>query len=219
MTPVIHTVREAVPALFEETPAVRMKQHGTSSLSDAEVVSLITGRSIEESRNLVRGGLFQLSQSDPRFAKSKAAVRLAAALELGRRVAAQAWSEPAVVKTADDIARGLIARHSHKVQEEVGAVYLNGRHAVIREVPAIYRGTLTSALVSCRDVLRIGLELNAAALILWHAHPSGDPSPSAEDMTYTRKLNEACKAVGLDLLDHLIIGTNRYVSMKDRGYF
>lgn len=212
-------IREAVMPLPEETPASRLILHGPEVCSDTEIVSIIMGTSMEAARMHVSDGLYALSQRDARFARTKGAQRLAAALELGRRVAAQAWCHPIPVTTPDDLARGLIARHAHKPQEELGAVYLNARHVVIREVPAIYRGTVNHCVVSCRDVLRIGLALNATALVLFHAHPSGSPEPSTDDMAYTRKLNSACNEVGMELLDHLVLGMNRYMSMKEKGYF
>lgn len=217
------TVREAARPLPDETPRARFLAHGEQALSDAEIVSLVADIPIEEARMVLHGGLRGLSQRDWRFSakdarSKKITVRLAAALELGRRITRQAWSDPEPVRTPDDIARGLLARHSHGAQEELGAVYLNARHVVIREVPAIYRGTVNSATVSTREVVRIGMQLNAVAVIVFHQHPSGLPDPSSDDVLYTRKLAEACKSVDMELLDHLVLGHNRFVSMKSKGY-
>ena len=103
------------------------------------------------------------------------------------------------------------------MQERLGAIYLDSHNRIIRE-REIYIGTLTSATVSPRDVLRFALEENAAGTIVFHNHPSGDPSPSADDLLFTRKLVEAGGVMGVDVLDHLIVGANRYMSLKERGY-
>ena len=114
------------------------------------------------------------------------------------------------------IARSLLVRYAHHVQERLGAVYLDSKNRVLRE-REIYIGTLNSASVSTRDVLRYALEDHAASIIVFHNHPSGDPAPSAEDLLFTRKLVEAGKVLGVEVLDHLILGANRSVSLKQRG--
>src|SRR5437660_1382623 len=91
---------------------------------------------------------------------------------------------------AEVLGHRLIARYSHHVQERVGAIYLDSRNRVLRE-REIYVGTLNSAMVSTRDVLRFALDDHAASLIVFHNHPSGCPEPSAEDLLFTRKLVEA----------------------------
>jgi DNA repair protein RadC len=102
------------------------------------------------------------------------------------------------------------------MQERLGALFLDSKNRLIRE-REIYVGTLNATTVSTRDVVRLALEENAAALIVFHNHPSGDPSPSAEDIAFTRKLNEASRLFGIELVDHLIIGANRFVSLRKRG--
>ena len=110
----------------------------------------------------------------------------------------------------------MIARYSHYLQERLGAVFLDSKNRIIRE-REIYVGTLNAATVSTRDVLRYALQDNAAAVVIFHNHPSGDPAPSAEDLVFTRKMAEAGRLLGVDVLDHLILGANRYVSLKQRG--
>ena len=111
------------------------------------------------------------------------------------------------------LARSLVARYGHHVQERVGAVYLDAKSRVIRE-REIYIGTLNSTTVSTRDILRHAINDHAAALIVFHNHPSGDPSPSGEDLVFTKQLVDAGKLLSIDFLDHLILGINRYVSLK-----
>lgn len=138
-----------------------------------------------------------------------------ARLELNRRLAA-VTDDRDPVRDPEALARSLLARYAHHVQERVGAVYLDAKNRVIRE-REIYIGTLNSAMVSTRDILRFALDDHAAGLIVFHNHPSGDPAPSAEDLLFTRKLVEAGKVLGVDVLDHLILGANRFVSLKQRG--
>jgi DNA repair protein RadC len=98
------------------------------------------------------------------------------------------------------------------VQEEFHALLLNTRHRVVREV-LVTRGILDSALIHPREVFRLAVSEGAAGVILVHNHPSGDPAPSAEDRAVTRQLGEAGRALGIPVLDHVVIGRGRYVSL------
>lgn len=109
--------------------------------------------------------------------------------------------------------------HWSPEQEIMGAAYLDTRHCLIA-AEAVFRGTLTRAAVEPRPILRRGLELHAAGFILWHHHPSGDPSPSAEDLAFTRRLADAAEIVGVRLVDHIIVGdAYRYASLRRQGGF
>jgi DNA repair protein RadC len=99
-------------------------------------------------------------------------------------------------------------------QEEFHALLLNTRHRVLREV-LVTRGTLDSALIHPREVFRHAVAEGAAAVILVHNHPSGDPTPSAEDRAVTRQLAEAGRAVGIPVLDHVVVGRGAFVSLAD----
>ena len=101
-------------------------------------------------------------------------------------------------------------------QEVMGALYLDGRNRAIGHTFS-FLGTLTRASVEPRQLLAAGLLINAAGMIVFHLHPSGDPTPSAEDLAFTRRLDEAGRVVGVQLVDHLIIGDERHVSLRQRG--
>ena len=102
-------------------------------------------------------------------------------------------------------------------QEVMGALYLDTRNRLLAE-REIFRGTLNRAAVEPRPILRQGLALSAAGVILYHTHPSGDPAPSAEDLAFTRRIAEAGEVVGVRLVDHLIICPGeRWVSLRQRG--
>ncbi len=221
--PRVDRVCEAVAPLADELPLHRFFRHGEATLSDAELVSLICDLPLAEARVVLGLGIRAISDRNwrvgPRDLRSrKRAARMAAALELGRRIAGQAWSEPAIVRTADDIARGLIARYGHKFQEHFVCVFLNSRNQVLCE-RVVYVGTMTSALVATREPIAMALQLNAVSIIACHNHPSGDPSPSEEDVKFTRKLYDACDLMNLELLDHVIVSATRHTSMKERGFF
>jgi DNA repair protein RadC len=213
---------------LDERPRERMLKHGPQTLSDAELLAILLGSgtrgksAITVARELLAGGLRELSRREWSNAGRVHGVgsgkwaRIAAALEIGRRVASHLDGERDPVRDPESIARPLIARYSHFLQERLGAVYLDSKNRVIRE-REIYVGTLNSTTVSTRDVLRFALQDNAAAVIVFHNHPSGDPAPSAEDLVFTRKLVEAGRLLGVEILDHLILGANRYVSLKQRG--
>ena len=142
---------------------------------------------------------------------------LVAALEVGRRLAAGAISgrdllnEPSLVKDYLRRARG------DGTQERTGALFLNARNRLLQDDPEIYRGTLDRAVVEPREILKRALLANAAGVILYHNHPSGDPSPSREDRDFTRRLAAAADSVGLRLLDHVVVGREGCVSFREAG--
>jgi DNA repair protein RadC len=120
-------------------------------------------------------------------------------------------NEPALVK---DYLRKVEAAGS---QERTGALYLNARNRLIQDEPAIFLGTLDRAVVEPREILKRGLLCDAAAFIVYHNHPSGDPSPSREDREFTKRLASAADLVGMRLLDHVVVGQEGCVSFREAG--
>ncbi|MFA6954303.1 MAG: DNA repair protein RadC [Thermoanaerobaculia bacterium] len=199
-----------------ETALDRLLRAGVESLSDAELVSLLLDSKIEKARMLVRDGLPAFARTEwtarRHRMRPKQSARILASLELGRRLTiSENRSDP--VRDPVMLARSLVARYGHHVQERVGAVFLDAKSRIIRE-REIYVGTLNSTTVSTRDILRLALDEHAAGIIVFHNHPSGDPNPSADDLLFTKRLVEAGNLLGVDVLDHLILGMNRYVSLK-----
>lgn len=211
----------------DERPRERMARGGAVALSDAELIAILIepGRrgksSLDIGRELVADGLLALARRDWIPGKpvgslgASRVARIGAALELGRRIAAQSTTSSEPVRDPAMIARRLIATYGHRVQETFGAVFLDARHRIISE-REIFVGTLKSATVSPRDVLRYALSDHAAAVILFHNHPSGDPSPSAQDVTFTAKLAGIGDSLGVEVLDHLIVTTSAYLSFRQR---
>ena len=140
-----------------------------------------------------------------------------AALELGRRLVINSVEERPRIRSAADVAALSLPRMRDLPREEFVAFLLDTRHRVI-ETKTISIGHLNASLVHPRELFREGVRRSAAAMILAHNHPSGDPEPSADDVRLTRRLQEAGKLLGITVLDHVIIGDNRYVSMRERGF-
>jgi len=141
--------------------------------------------------------------------------RLAAALELGRRSMAQPEARP-LFQAPGEAARYLLPRYAARPVEVFGVLALDCRHRLIRE-EVVSVGCLTASLVHPREVFALAVSSRAAGLVLFHNHPSGDPEPSAEDLALTRRLAAAGSLMGIEVLDHLILGAGRYVSLKERG--
>lgn len=213
----------------DERPRQRMLLHGPAALSDAEVVALIIepgtrGRSsIDIARELVADGLLSLVRTEwvpgrrvAGLGPSRVA-RIGAALELGRRVAAIPAPDSAPVHDPMSLAARLVPRYSHHMQETFGAVYLDSRNRVLA-VRELSRGTVDRAPAPAREVFRFALQDNAASVILFHNHPSGDTSPSADDETATREILASGKLMGIEVRDHLIIGRHSVLSMKRAGF-
>jgi DNA repair protein RadC len=144
------------------------------------------------------------------------AASLIAAFELGRRCACSRLPEGAALRSPDDVFRYFGARLRRLAQERFIVVLLDGRHRVLGE-EVVSQGTLTASLVHPREVFRPALRASAAALILVHNHPSGDPTPSAEDRSVTERLARAGELLGIRVLDHVVVAERGYVSLREEG--
>lgn len=147
---------------------------------------------------------------------SATAARLSAALELGRRAAAEDWAQDDPIRGPRDVFERLGPLLRDLRQEEFHALLLNTQHRVLRTV-LVTRGILDAALIHPREVFRPAIVECASGVILVHNHPSGDPSPSREDGSVTEQLVSAGRAVGIPVLDHVIIGGGSYVSLAESG--
>jgi len=214
----------------EERPRERLLRAGGRALSDAELVAVLlrTGRrgvsALELAHDVLRDsggllGLLGLSAEAIRrdgLGPAKTATLLAG-LELGRRVARGELPEKDPMTHPEVVARYLFLRFGVRDQEVMGGLYLDTRNRLLAE-SEVFRGTLNRAAVEPGALLKTGLLHGAAGLVVFHTHPSGDPSPSAEDLAFTRRLAEAGRTVGIRLVDHLILGSGRrWVSLRQRG--
>jgi DNA repair protein RadC len=138
------------------------------------------------------------------------------ALELGRRACQLQAEERATLRTPADVAGLVMSRMRFLSRETLRALCLNSRHQLLADVQ-ISVGTASAAVAHPRECFREAVRRNASAVLFVHNHPSGDPAASAEDVALTRKLKAAGELLGIDLVDHVIIGDGRYESMKERG--
>jgi DNA repair protein RadC len=144
------------------------------------------------------------------------AARLVSALELGKRLVSETEEEKPVISSPTDAANLVRYEMSTLEQEELWVILLNTRNRVI-EIEKLYRGSLNSSQVRVGEIFKAAIRRNAATVIVAHSHPSGDPTPSPDDVAITRAIAEAGQLVDTQLLDHLVIGHNRWVSLKERG--
>jgi len=144
------------------------------------------------------------------------AVQIKASLELGKRLMATLPEERLQVRSPADVANLLMLEMSFLEQEELHTVLLDTKNYVTR-TKKIYAGSLNSAAVRVGEVFREAVRANSASIIVAHNHPSGDPTPSPEDVHVTKMIVEAGNLLDINVLDHLVIGRNRYVSLKERG--
>lgn len=142
--------------------------------------------------------------------------RLEAALELGRRAATESGRGDDRIRGPADVWRRMGPALRDLDQEEFHALLLNAQHRVVREVQ-VTRGILDASLIHPREVFRPAVAAGAAAVILIHNHPSGDPSPSAEDRIVTRQLAGAGRTLGIPVLDHVIVGDGRWAALSSEG--
>lgn len=211
-------------------PRERLAYAGPSALSNAELLAIILRVGVG-GENVIRmaerlliqfGGLTGLAQASfeelcQQHGMGEAkATQIKAALELGRRLAVASPQERPQVRGPDDVANLLMLEMGLLEQEHLRTVLLDTKNYIIRVVN-VYTGSLNSAVVRVGEVFREGIRANCASMIVVHNHPSGDPTPSPEDVRVTEMLVEAGQLLDIAVLDHLVIGRNRYVSMKERG--
>jgi DNA repair protein RadC len=145
------------------------------------------------------------------------AATIAAAIEIARRLPAETLGARDLLNEPRLVKEYLRQSQADDSQERTGALFLNARNRLLRNDPEIYRGTLDRAVVEPREILRRALIGRAAGVILYHNHPSGDPTPSREDREFTRRLAAASEAVGVRLLDHIVVGREGCVSFREAG--
>ena len=220
------TVRE-MPT--EERPRERLAAYGPRHLSNTELIAILL-RTGSAGENVISQSSRLLSRFDGLRGLGKATYaelcaekglseaktcQILAALELGRRFVSLSPEERAVINCPEDVVNLLSAEMSTLEQEHLRVLLLNTRNEVTG-VEEIYIGNVNSSVVRPAEVFRPGIRANATSLIVVHNHPSGDPTPSSADVSITRDLVEAGKLLGMELLDHLVIGSsNRYISMKE----
>lgn len=214
----------------QDRPRERLMQVGAGAVSTAELIAIVLrvgvpGENVLRlaERLLIRfKGLPGLSRAtvaelmEVKGIGEAKAIEIKAALELGRRLMASAPEERPKVLSPADAANLLMSEMMFLEQEHLRLVLLDTRNRVL-STPTVYVGSLNTSVVRIGEMFRSAIRENAAALIVAHNHPSGDPSPSPEDVNVTKQAVQAGKLLDIEVLDHVIIGRQRFVSMKERG--
>jgi len=213
-----------------ERPRERLTRVGEGALSTAELLAIIlrTGVGGESVLDMATrllfsyGGLPGLARAscaelraEKGLGEAKTA-QLKAALELGRRMLLAAPEDRFIVRSPADVAQLLMAEMSHLEQEHFQVLYLDTRNRLLGS-ETVYVGSLNASHIRIGEVFRDAVKRNCAAVIVAHNHPSGDPTPSPEDVEVTRQLVAAGNLLDIEVLDHLVIGQQRFVSLRERG--
>jgi len=213
-----------------ERPRERLRDYGADSLATSELLAIIlrTGSAEQSVLNLATsllarngglGGLARLSFADlvreKGVGEAKAA-ELLATFQLAVRLNSLQPGERAYVRSPGDVYALLGGEMGLLDQEHLRVILLNTRNQVLG-VSEVYKGNVSSSLVRVAEVFREAIRQNAPSLIVVHNHPSGDPSPSPDDVVLTKQAVEAGKLLGIDLLDHIVIGDHRHASLKQLG--
>jgi DNA repair protein RadC len=213
-----------------ERPRERLATRGVGGLTSAELIGLVwgsgtRGRSAVDlaadalARHDGLGGLARATDVElatvPGVGVARAA-QLVAAFELGRRLLADWPTARWTIRGPADVAERLILQMGRLEREELRVVMLDTKNHVLR-VATVYQGNVSASLVRVGELFRDAVRLNAAGIILVHNHPSGDPTPSPDDLHLTAEALAAGRLLDIALLDHLVIGHDAYVSLRDRG--
>lgn len=214
-----------------ERPRERLRSLGAGALASRELLAILVGSGGEgRSAFDIAGGLLERGGGSLRRLSTlglggleavagigpAVASRVAAALELGRRLAREGPVERARIAGPRDVYELCAPGMRDLLQEEFRVLLLTTQHSVLREL-LVTRGTLDTSVVHAREVFRVAVCEGASALILVHNHPSGDPAPSPEDREVTRQLAAAGQLLGVPVLDHVVVGDGRYVSFVESG--
>lgn len=213
----------------EDRPREKLIKKGASTLTNSELLAIIlrTGSKKENVINLsnkifTKYNLKTLSRTELNKLKKISGIgkvkasQIMACFELARRLNSFKKNKKPIIKNAKDIVKIFTPEMDTLKKEHFKGIYLNSRKRIIKE-ETIFIGSLNESLVHPREIFQIALNENAAAIILLHNHPSGDPSPSSFDIEITKELIESGKILGIEILDHIILGDNKYTSFKEKN--
>ncbi|MDW8542365.1 MULTISPECIES: RadC family protein [Staphylococcus] len=215
-----------------QKPRERLLNNGPAHLSDGELLAILinTGRkgfsSLDIANELLKSveslkQLKALSINDLNKVKGIGlykALILKAAFELGERMHSGSLDEKIQITSPQDVANFMMGKMEHLTQEKFIVLFLNSKNVVIKQ-KTIFIGTLNSSIVHPREIFSEAIKCASNAIVVLHNHPSGDTTPSKEDIRTTDRLRECGEILGIDLLDHIIIGDHTYMSMVEDGYF
>lgn len=213
-----------------DRPREKLLRLGPAGLGDNELLAVVIGSGVRDADALVVanrlldccGGLHRLTRAGvdglrqvTGIGEARAA-RVVAAVELGRRTLVRGGVERPRLGTPRQLAAFLLPEHGARAVEQFGIVMLDTRHRVIR-TKVVSVGSLDSTVVHPREVFREATAASASAIVLFHNHPSGDPTPSADDLRLTARMVSAGALMGIEVLDHVILADARYYSLVEAG--
>lgn len=212
-----------------DRPRERLLKEGAQSLSTVELIMVLLGtgtaelpvqRMAEEVLSRYRHKPFaQVTAAELksiRGLKDAKAATILAAVELGRRLQQESAPKRLRIGHPEDAAAHIMPKFRHAQEERFGVLLLTRKYDIMG-FWKLSEGGLTATVVDVGKVFRCAMEHNAAAIILCHNHPSGDPAPSAEDLAMTARLVEAGQLMGIDIIDHIIVGDDKFISLKEQG--
>ena len=213
-----------------DRPREKLDRLGSSALGDNELLAVVLGHGLRRASALdianrvlaVSGGVHGLTRVSQgqllgvRGVGATNAARIVAAVELGRRTLSRPPAERTLLRSPRDVAAYLLPRYGARSVEQFGVVMLDTKHRVIRAT-VLSVGTIDASLVHPREVFRAAAVGGATALVLFHNHPSGDPTPSLDDVELTERMVQAGSLMGIEVLDHVVLGDVKYFSFKEGG--
>jgi DNA repair protein RadC len=214
----------------EERPRERLARLGAQSLTNAELIAILLRVGVE-GENAVQvgqrllqtfGGISGLHRVDFREACAEHGLgpakvsQIKAAIELGRRLTLESPEEKPAIHSPADAAALVQFEMSALEQEELRVMLLDTRNRV-QDILPVYRGSVNSSQVRIGELFKVAIRRNATSLVVIHNHPSGDPTPSPDDIAITRGIVQAGKLLDVEVLDHIVIGQGKFVSLKERG--
>lgn len=214
----------------EDRPRERMLHFGAHALSNSELIAILlrTGTIAESAVGLAQrvlkeaGGIRKLVEMSTEqlilikgigYAK---ALQIQAGIELGRRLAQSELDPATIIRSPEDAAQYVMEDLRYLQKEHFVCLFLNTKNHVVAQ-ETLSMGSLNASIVHPREVFRAAIQRSSASIICIHNHPSGDPAPSPEDIEMTNRLVEAGNVIGIEVLDHLIIGDQKFISLKEQG--
>ncbi|WP_036688118.1 RadC family protein [Paucisalibacillus globulus] len=215
----------------EDRPRERLLHLGANHLSNQELLAILLGSGTREESVMALANRLLMHFEGLKLLKdatieeltaikgigSAKGVLILSALELGKRLSQYKPNERYVIRSPEDGADYVMEELRNLNQEHFVVLFLNTKNQIIHR-QTIFIGSLNASIVHPREVYREAVKRSAASIIVAHNHPSGDPTPSQEDIHVTKRLAESGKMIGIELLDHLIIGDRKFVSLKEKGY-
>lgn len=215
-----------------DRPRERLYHVGAAELSLPELLAIVLGRGTREASALALafdllnrfGDLVSLGRAGVDELKKIQGVgfvracQLVAAFEIGKRFAREPGLQTVAVRGPGDVAKLFLDEMKHLDKEHFKAALLNTKNQILKIV-TVSIGSLNASIVHPREILKPAITASAASIILIHNHPTGDPTPSREDVEFTRRFAKCCELIGIQLLDHVVIGSGSYRSLKESGAF